>query len=304
MAQNNRFVVPDLENPSTPEYLAWRAVNHAQASSIAGYLPLVNAAIAAAPGGPPAAIVYPNATMTTAANKLFADTYAALKAETLLNVAQMQPTNWPELIYLLDRQYNRNMAIDQNNALKEFHMVKFNEQGSQSLREWCNEKYGLLIRAGNNVPAAGRDAQMRCVLTSLLPSSFDEVCNRCRINPPNTWEDIRDALVDFDLANPRSKREANTKPVTALATRLEEVEKELRKQSEKTNEPGDVVPSLYSNTGGFEGYCRKCHKYGHKAANCWSKGKGKGKKGGVRKDPKKGKGKKDKKGDGKKKKHW
>ena len=105
MAQQHKLNIniPDLENPTTPQYLAWRAVNHAQAASIPGYTFLPSQSLSLLlRSRPPADVVHANNAMTTAPTKLFADTYAALKGETLLHISQAQSLfQGPSVILIL-----------------------------------------------------------------------------------------------------------------------------------------------------------------------------------------------------------
>ena len=259
-----KFEIPTLSNPSAAELRQWRGQFHASLLSIPDYKLLYDATYAALPGAVvpipyPAGV--PGQHMRASEGILYAAVYGVMRDQEVYN-------------------------------------NKFPDNGSIALKEWCNRKSEILGLCPNQLPAPAHNGAMVYALTNLLPSTFDLVCSTARTDAIG-WRAIQARLVDFDKANPKAKRESNL----AMNARIVALEKAAANPIPNPVAPAALPPaadvhSHYNNadTGGyqFQGYCRKCNAWGHKAVDCWSKkqDKGKGGKKGVKKgDNKKGKGK-------------
>ena len=296
-----KFEIPTLSNPSAAELRQWRGQFHASLLSIPDYKLLYDATYAALPGAV-VPIAYPAGVpgqhMRASEGILYAAVYGVMRDQALSTITRDQVNNLAGLMYSLTHEFDEVAVVDENILVTEFYNNKFPDNGSIALKDWCNRKSEILGLCPNQLPAPAHNGAMVYALTNLLPSTFDLVCSTARTDAIG-WRAIQARLVDFDKANPKAKRESNL----AMNARIVALEKAAANPIPNPVAPAALPPaadvhSHYNNadTGGyqFEGYCRKCNAWGHKAVDCWSKkqDKGKGGKKGVKKgDNKKGKGK-------------
>ena len=321
-----RFSVPEIEDPTLPQYRAWKGQMTANIASIPGLLPIWNVAMTAVAGVfPVAGLVYPGAaagaSMRQSTGVLYAATYGACKGNSLLLVSQQNAQNLTDIVKILDVEYDRNATIDQNITMASFYADKW-EETKMELRAFINWKYSLVLQCQLQIPAGpARNAAMNFTLTTHMPPAFDEVTSACRV-ADLTWQETRDRILDFDRANPKSKREAQQKALlasargmiksenAALMARVGDMEQAMLASQYENKSSGGASSSKQDDTGlfaggaptkgKFDGECHKCGKWGHSQKFCYSKnvlptwkqpknkGKGKNKKGKGKKGGKKG----------------
>ena len=317
-----KFSVPDLvDNPSRSVYLGWRQQLQAQIGSIPGFAVRYIAAMAAVP---PVQVAYAvgvaGTEMQASQNCLFAAVMSVMNGTMLQHVANNNPLTLVDLVTLLNGEYARAAAIDNNAEVAEFYHGRFNPKTEQ-LQNWINAKHGIMLKNAVAFPAAVHEPMMIMVLTTNLPPEFDEVTNRCRTEQGLLWRTCRDRLIDYDKCNPKRKREQQEQAMNARVDGVVRLQVDGQMQalhakidSINTNKSAPVKKSLDKEKetslwagAKFTGACNYCKKIGHKENDCYAKarqtggGKG-GKKGakhhqnGGKKGKDKGRGKKGKKG--------
>ena len=281
-----RFNVPELHPPTPPQYLEWRSVLVAAAHSIPGFQALFTALIAPVPvGGVPPPYVFPGGAAgrdrANAASALYAHTLGQLRGDVLTSVTQLQVNNIGELVRTLDIEYGNLQVVDLNSEVASFYQDRYIETGTSNLKQWIRGKWSLLLRVPAHIPAPGRNAAMVYALTTLVPDAFSEITNRCRTEVGILWQTIRDRLVDFDKANPVSKREANSKQIRGLNSQVTALQAQVRtltaaqaaSSSSTSSQPPAAPPAgdlglAASTTTEFRGHCNYCKSWGHRKIDC------------------------------------
>ena len=316
----SRFSIQEIDDPTAQNYREWRGQLQASTTSIPGYLPLHNTAMLGAGGlgaGPPIAVVYPGgvagAEMRTSVGILFAAAYGALKGNALRIISQQPVATIEFLIFSLDDEFDRQQAIDENTSMADFYREKYDES-KMEVRMWISEKYQKMLLCPNLIPVGARNGAMMFALTMLMPSAFDEVCNRARTEAGLAWQDVRDRLIDYDKANPRARREQQNRALVAQITnRVEQAMTARTVQDPPADPPAGGDPPAIRDPPAiddrrergylaqqFYGTCHKCKKWGHSAKFCKDKNVRKDfDKGGKKGGGKKGKGRGTGKGKGK-----
>jgi hypothetical protein len=278
-----KFSAPDLvDNPSRSVYLGWRQLLQAQIGSIPGYAVRYIAAMAAVP---PVPVVYAvgvaGADMQASQNCLFAAVMSVMNGTMLQHVANNNPLNLVDLVTLLNGEYARTAAIENNAEVAEFYHGRFNPKTEQ-IQNWINAKHGIMLKNPTAFPVAIHEPMMIMVLTTNLPPEFDEVANRCRTEQGLLWRTCRDRLTDFDKCNPKRKREQNEQ---AMAAKVEVVRLEVNDQMDALHAEVDAIgikksapvkKTLNKEAGlwagaKFTGTCNYCKKVGHKEDDCYAK---------------------------------
>jgi hypothetical protein len=306
----DKYKLSEIDDPDRPAYLAWRGQAYAQLQAIPAYMVLFLASMAAIGG--PAPIPYPagaaGVCMRQSVANFFAHLYGCLKGATLMMVAQAMPaiTTVEGIFFVLEREWNVDAPIDENNRVTSFYNDAYDDKRDGDLKAWIRAKYTLVLQCGHAIPpGVSRTAAMKLVLTSKMPSCFDEVTSRMRTEVNLTWENMRDRLLDYDKSNPRIKRERQQQALVAQTTQhmTALIATAAAKNKKNKTVADEIVLAATEDTSSFQGMCHNCGVWGHMGRNCpkpSKKGRGKGGKKG-KKGGKKGKGK-GKKGKGKGKK--
>ena len=148
----------------------------------------------------------------------------ANQAETLVNV-----------IRILDREYLHLQNIDVNMISNTFNTERWDYK-KEPLREWITNKWALLLKLTDEYPnEVSRNVAMCRILCELVGDNFKDITNRYRVNRPNTWRTIEQALKDYECAHPSEKAESQGK---VLVAKVEELEKELKEVKASSNFAG------------------------------------------------------------------
>jgi hypothetical protein len=294
----SKFQIPELETPKDArEYRQWRGQIMANVTSIPGYLVRFNVAFGAIPVVPvamPGGV--PGQEMATSEGCLFAAIYGSLRGSPLQIITQRGITHIPGLMDTLDSEFNRLEQIDLSTSVARFYGDRFD--GKSCLRTWISEKYSLVLECHASIPAgAARNAAMMYATTMLMPQQFDEITVRGRTEAGCTWEMMRSRLIDFDKANPASKREKQAREIAAIARNAanEVVRANLAANpgsvggstslgapppANPTDDQDYVSANYAGEDGTFRGMCHNCKTYcGYTAKYCPNPKKGAGKKG-------------------------
>jgi hypothetical protein len=287
----SKYSVPALDNPTPQEWREWMGQVQALVNAVPNYGPLYTVAMN---GNPPVPVVYPGGAagnrIHEAANLLYASVYTALRGDSLRIATDQQVGDLITMIVALRDEWGTDQQIDHHTTLREIYEQRFCED--QELKIWIGKKWSKVLAIPLLIPANARNPAMIYVLTSLLPSAFDEVCNRARTEPNLQWQVLRSRLVDYDKACPKAKREQSIKDANALVTRVQTAENRLQSMTQQmANLNSQTVPTTPADDThaltAFEGKCHKCKKWGHMSKDCRVP-KGGGKKGGGKHGGKQG----------------
>ena len=206
-----------------------------------------------------------------------------------------------------------------SSLMQDFNTGKYDLKKHGSLKVWIAEKFAQCLRLSESIHPSTRETQMRQAIVSNLPPHFEELASRIRADPPATWQEIEDRIIDWDISKSgQSKKElqGQVNKISALEVDNAKMKKELESlkqqgqafwtgaQWQGGNQHGHKGSRNKNNNGGPGGKgtgggpgkqvrkddftCWKCGKKGHKSYQCRSKvpegDKGnKGRKGGHKK---------------------
>ena len=204
--------------------------------------------------------------------------------------------NLIQYLRLLDREFLVLQNIDVNQVSNAFNTERWDYKKGP-LREWITNKWSLLLKLGEEYPNdVSRNVAMCRVLCELVPSHFQDVTNRYRVNRPASWRTIEQALKDWESANPAEKAETQGK---ALVVQMADLQKELQEVkanyaggNNRNNNNNNHNKNNWKKRNGDKPWNKK--KKGGKGGDVW-KNNGNGYKGGN-KNGNKGGGKKGQKG--------
>ena len=143
--------------------------------------------------------------------------------------------NLIQYLRLLDREFLNLQNIDVNMISNTFNTERW-EYKKEKLREWITNKWALLLKLTDEYPNdVSRNVAMCRVLCELVGDHFKDITNRYRVNRPNNWRVIEQALKDYECAHPSEKAESQGK---ALLAEVEEIKKELKDFKASSNFAG------------------------------------------------------------------